>query len=435
MRALLDSSAVETELKRDSLVEFAARHLRHNFTVMTLDYANFSLLMSFVSVSTILPAFLERLGAPNMAIGAMPALQTVGYALPALLVANYAERLPRKLPFILWMGIPERLSTLLLAGVAFLLAARWPAAALVSALLAFAMLVFFGGAIMPAWTDMFAKVMPVSHRGRQLAASSAAGALFGVGGAALSGYFLRAYPFPHSYAYCFLAAFGAGCLSFLFLALTREPAAVGVKDNVPLRAYLRQLPAVLRRDHSFAWYLASKSIGVLGAMGYGFYTVFALRTLKAPEWQVGTFTLALLAGQTLASVGLGFVGDRYGHKRVLLAGSGCLLLANLVALAATHTTHIYVVFLLMSVSLAAGVVSDNNLALEFAPEAERPTYVALNMSLVAPLAFVSPLIGGLLADSVSYRAVFLVSALAGAISWAVLAAKVREPRHRSAFGV
>jgi MFS family permease len=57
------------------------------------------------------------------------------------------------------------------------------------------------------------------------------------------------------------------------------------------------------------------------------------------------------------------------------------------------------------------------------------------MSLVAPLAFVSPLIGGLLADSVSYRAVFLVSALAGAIGWAVLAAKVREPRHRSAFGV
>lgn len=412
----------------DDVAAFATQHRRHNFTVMVLDYSSFVLGMSFASTSTVLPAFVEKLGAPNVIIGAMPAILTVGYALPALLVANYAEKLPRKMPFILRMGVFERLSMLGIAFAALFLASRSPTAALALVLLSFLSLTCFGGAIQPAWMDMFGKVMPVHYRGRQLATSSAVGAAFGVAGSFLSGYFLAHLPFPRSYGFCFLAAFAAMLVSFVFLAATREPAAVSVKEHVPLRQYARLLPAILRRDRSFAWYMASKTLSALGAMSFGFYTVFALRTLGAPEWQVASFTLALLAGQTVSSLVLGWVADRVGHKRVLVAGALCVLAANLIALAATHVTHVYLVFLLMSVGQAAGVVSDMNLSMEFAPEVDRPTYVALSMTLVAPVAFLSPLIGGLLADQFSYRAVFLVAAVAGVLGVLMLAARVRDPR-------
>ncbi|MHB0878643.1 MAG: MFS transporter, partial [Anaerolineae bacterium] len=417
-------------LSLDPVAAFAAAHRRFNFTVMTLDYASFVLGMSFASTATVLPAFAERLGAPNIIIGAMPAIVTVGYAVPSLLVANYAERLPRKLPFILRMGVFERLSMLGIAGAAFLLAARGPTLALAVTLLAFVSLTFFGGAIMPAWMDMFGKVMPVQYRGRQLAASSTLGAAMGVLGTLLSGYFLGHMSFPRSYGFCFLSAFAAMTVSFVFLAATREPAATIVKERMPLRQYGRVLPAILRRDRSFAWYMATKAAGALGSMSFGFYTVFALRTLAAPEWQVARFTLVLLSGQTVSSVVLGYVADRVGHKRVILVGSVAVMAANLIALAAGSTSHVYFVFLLMSMGVAAGVVSDMNLSMEFAPEAERPTYVALSMTLVAPVAFLSPLVGGLLADTLSYRAVFLVAAVAAALGVLMLWLRVAEPRGR-----
>jgi MFS family permease len=285
---------------------------------------------------------------------------------------------------------------------------------------------------MPAWLDMFGKVIPLRYRGRQLATSSALGAAMGLAGAFASGYFLSAYAFPTSYGLCFLAGFVAMMLSWVFLASAREPAAAFRTEHRPLGAYLRRLPDILRGNPDFAWYLVSKCIGTLASMGYGFFTVFALRSLGAPEWQVARFTFVLLAGQTIASLALGYFGDRFGHKRVLVAGMSAASLASLAALLSQRPEHIYASFLLFSVSIASGTVSDLNLPVEFAAEGERPTYVALAAAPVAPVAVLAPLLGGLLADTVSYRAVFAVAALAGFIGAVTLATRVRDPRHHKA---
>ena len=281
---------------------------------------------------------------------------------------------------------------------------------------------------------MFGKVMPTRYRGRQFAISSASEAALAIGGALASGYFLARFPWPRGYAYCFISGFAAFIVSFCFTALTREPAAPRMKPLVPLTAYVRRLPAILRADRDFAWYLGSKCAGTLANMGLGFYTVFALRTLAAPEWQVGRFTLMLLAGQAVASLTMGYVADRVGHKRMMVAGAVGLLAANGLAFAATQVWHVYLVFLFASLNQAAMTVSDLNLALEYAPERERPTYIALAMSLVAPFAFVSPLIGGLLADAAGYRAVFVLAAVCAAVYAAALVLLVRDPRRRGVGG-
>lgn len=418
-------------LDAEATERYVERNVRHNFAMMALDYTAYALAMSFASTATILPAFVERLGAPNIIIGAMPAIATVGYAVPSLLVANYIERMPRKLPYILKLGAFERLAMLAFAGVALLLAGTQPGLALVASLLSFTAMTLFGGALMPAWMDVFGKLMPVQYRGRQLAVSSALGAAVGIGGALLSGHYFAVFAFPTSYGLCFLSGFGAFVISFVFLARYREPSVPTEKEHVDLRTYLRRMPGLFRSDRSYAWYLVGKCIGPLAAVGAGFYTVFALRSLAVPEWQVARFTLVLLVGQTAASLGLGYLADRRGHKAVLLVGGLAVLGASLLALTAAHVGQVYLVFLLAAVSTSAGLVSDMSLAMEFAPVADRPTYVGLSMTISAPFAFVSPLIGGLLADFISYRAVFLLAAIAGAAYVLVLATLVHDPRHRA----
>src|SRR3990172_398594 len=80
---------------------FARRHLRHNLVALGGDYALFLVGFSFASQSTILPAFAEHLRAPNIVIGAIPAVMTVGWYLPSLFAAGHTETLARRLPFVL----------------------------------------------------------------------------------------------------------------------------------------------------------------------------------------------------------------------------------------------------------------------------------------------------------------------------------------------
>jgi len=73
------------------------------------DYALFGVGLSFASQSTILPAFAAYLGAPNVVIGAIPAVMTLGWFLPSLFAAGHTETLARKLPFVLRYTLAERI--------------------------------------------------------------------------------------------------------------------------------------------------------------------------------------------------------------------------------------------------------------------------------------------------------------------------------------
>src|SRR3989475_7190108 len=83
--------------------------------------------LSFVSQATILPAFAAYLGAPNVVLGAIPAVMTLGWFLPSLFAAGHTEALGQKLPFVLRLTVWERAPFLVLALAAFVAAERTPA--------------------------------------------------------------------------------------------------------------------------------------------------------------------------------------------------------------------------------------------------------------------------------------------------------------------
>ena len=100
----------------------ARRDVRHNAVALGADFALFLVGLSFASQSTILPAFAAHLGAPNVVIGAIPAVMTLGWVLPSLFAAGHTESLARKLPFVMRYTLWERVPFLVLALVAFFVA-------------------------------------------------------------------------------------------------------------------------------------------------------------------------------------------------------------------------------------------------------------------------------------------------------------------------
>jgi len=404
-------------------------HLRHNLAALGADYGLFVVGLAFASQSTILPAFAAYLGAPNVVIGAIPAVMTLGWFMPSLFAAGHTETLERKLPFVVRHTVWERAPFVVLALAAFFLADRAPALTLGVMLLMLLVITGVGGVLMPAWMDVIARAIPMTLRGRFFGFANVAASAGGLAASVVTASILATVPAPASYGLCFVGASVCLALSFAALVVVREPASTSSAPAVPLREYLARIPSLLGRDPNLAWYLTARAFGVVGSIGGGFYTVYAFRAWDAPAAQAGVFTTLLFVGQMVGNAALGWLADRHGHRLVIILGLGATLAGNLMAIAAPTLGAFGVVFVMMGIQIAAMNVSNLNVMLEFAPApSEQPTYVGLGTTLVAPIAFGAPLAAGLLADAFGFLAVFLVAAVAVSVALALLIGRVRDPR-------
>ncbi len=406
------------------------RHLRRNILALGADFGLFLVALSFASYTTILPAFAVHLGAPNVVIGAIPAVMTAGWYLPALFVAGRTEALARKLPFVLRYTLWERLPVVVLALVAFFLAGPLPGLAQAVLLVMLLVMTGVGGLLMPAWMDVVGRSVPQALRGRFFAGASLLGSAGGLLGGAATTYILAAIAAPASYGVCFLASALFMALSYAALAATREPPTADPRAAVALGTYLARIPAILRGDRNLSWFLVARGFAAFGMMSAGFYAVYALRDLGVPEWRVGVFTTAFFVGQTGGNLVLGWLADRHGHRLVIIWGIAATVVANVVALGSPSPGLFALVFALSGVQYSAITVSWLNVLLEFAPSAaERPTYVGLGSTGLAPAAFAAPLVAGAMADALGFRSVFVAALVFGLIALALLLARVRDPRH------
>jgi MFS family permease len=423
------SSDATAGLARDETDAFARRQLRHNVGALGADYALFVVGLTFASQSTILPAFAEHLGASNVVIGAIPALMTLGWFLPSLFAAPYTATLARKLPFVLRWTVWERVPFLVLSLVAFFLAGGWPGLSLVLFLLCLLVITGVGGVLMPAWMDIVGRCVPTGMRGRFFALSNLTGTMGGFLGGLVTAWVLGAVAPPASYGVCFAAATVFVSVSYVALALVREPAAPVVPALPTLREQVAAVRDVLRADRNLTAFLAARVFAVIGSAASGFYTVEALRTRQAAEWQVGVFTTVLLVGQLVGNAVFGLLADRVGHRVVIMAGLAMSVAANVVALTAPSLEAFTLVFALVGVHSAAISVSNMTVLLEFAPTVgARPLYIGLGTTALAPVAFGAPLVAGAVVDRLGFAVVFAAAGLAGLVALVMMATRVRDPR-------
>lgn len=405
-------------------------NFRWNFSVNILDIAFYMFGVSLVSAETIMPLLVSHLTSSKIVIGLIPAIYSLGYFLPQLLTANFAEGLRRKKPFVMLLGsFGERGPYLLIGLVVWWLAKPAPTVALVAVFLLVATSAVSAGTATPAWYDLIAKVIPVRRRGVWFGVGSSLGALLGIAGAALLGRILTDWPFPRNFGLCFILAFVAMVISWIGLALNREPESPTVKPRTGLGHYLRQLPDVLRQDANYARFLVSQSVANLGGMAAGFFMVYGVERFAIKGTQVGTLTAMLVGSQAVMNILWGMLGDRRGHKAVLCGAALSMALAATITWMAASPVWLRATFALLGISMAGNLVSSLNIIVEFCAPEDRPTYIGLTNTLLAPTKTLAPLLGGWLATWAGYQGMFVVALLIATLGGALLALWVREPRH------
>lgn len=429
-------------------------HTKWNFTVLGADMAFFSLGLGISSAYTLMPLFVHHLTNDNVAVALIPAIRALGLFGPQLLVAPLVERRRHAMPFILTVTILERVPYLILA-LGTLWLAAWNPGLLLGLFFAMIFVALLGGGLTyPAWLDMIARAIPNAWLGRFMGFWGGLGSVMSIGGAAIAALLVRQLAWPLNFALCFLLTFGAVAISFVLLALGREPERVvrveswreqGQGDSTAaapwrmwlagLRQQVRELRELLRADGGLVRLIAANGLIGIATMAGALFTVAAVRSGGLSDADVGVETTVLFVAMTVGSFLWGTIGDRFGHRFVLVWGALCTMVATLFALGAHGFWAFTVIFTLLGLNLSAVNLASFTLITEYGPEERRPTYVALANVAYAPFAIGAPILGGAIADWRGYTPVFVISALAALAAAAAFQFWVPDPRSRKRSAV
>ncbi len=396
---------------RVKMSDFIKKNLKHNLIVNLFDGSFFGFGIGISSFTTVIPLFISTLTNSAILIGLIPAIHNMGWQLPQLFTAQQISRLPKFKPYVMLMTIQERAPFLGLAVIALLSPQIGITASLI---LTFIILIWQGmgaGMTANAWQNMVSRIIPADSLATFFGLQSAGANLLASGGAVIAGYLLERVSAPNGYAICFFATFILMAISYTFLSMAREPEKLEIPEVKSKADFWHDVAAIMKHDVSFRWFIISRNTFMIGMMAQAFYIIYAIKELNLDMEGAGLMTGLVFITQVAANPVLGWISDKWNSTSVFKAGAISICLASLIAWQATSSGWFYLVIVLSALASTAFWTIGMAKSLEFGTAEEKPTYVGLSNTLIAPSTILAPLLGGWLADFSSYNTTFLVSAI------------------------
>lgn len=404
------------------------KNLNYNLAANLLDGSLFGTALGFASFSTILPLFIASMTDSATLIGLVPAIHSAGWLFPQLFTASHVSRLRQYKRTVLMATIHERVPFLGFAIVALLLPFIGLNMGLALAMLLLIWQGLGGGVTANAWTSMISKIIPPETRGTFFGMQAGLANLFISGAAIGAGYLLDYLASPWDFAACFFLASIFFALSWIALALTREPE--DTEKVIPEKKshFWDDSKKILGKDLNFNWFLLARFVSQFATMGFSFYIIYALRRFHMDAITAGYLTATLTISQTVANIGMGWIGDRIGHRAMLILGAFAALFSAVFAWKAASILWFYPIFILAGLANVSIWTIGMAMTVDFGSESERPMYIGLSQTLTAPAAILAPIIGGWVVDTAGFIPTFTISITLSVAMIAILIFLVKDPR-------
>ena len=379
-----------------------------------------------VQAPTFLPAFLFELSGSDLIVGAARSLQGLGTVVSPVIGASLIGHRPRIVGATLVTSTLMRLQVLGMALAGFFLGTG----AAVAALLVFLTLLgFFQGMSQVVMHSLRARVIPVRRRGIVTGARNFLAGLTSAGVSYLAGAYLVGQDvLGNGYASVFLLAFVVGSLGLVGLAITREPASSALRPRESPLAALRGIGPLLRQDPAFARFFVARALGSCGRMAVPFYIVFAATRMDVTGAVLGLVTTVWMLTSSTTNLVWGALGDRFGHRVVLIANLALWTAANAYVPFVDSVAELVAFFVLLGIPSGGFNQAAQNMVLEFGRLRDIPLRVAASGTAVNLVAAAGPFAGGVIVALWSYPVLFAVTVALQVVALVITVAWTPEPR-------
>lgn len=401
--------------------------------------------LSFAQPETVLPSFIARITASDAVAGVLLSVQSLASVIVPLLSANYTEAKGRKKPFYMFFAAMRIVFALALAFLVLRFGGENTTYQVLGILMC--MIGFFGSqnCLGIPFMDIVAKTVVPERRGIFFGLRYFGGALAAIAGGAVAKYVFdrpEVFPFPQNYAYLFFAlAAGMLVTAVIFHGIV-EPVEEVDKPRIGLKEYMIMGFRTAKEDMVLARLLTTRALLSVAETSVPFYVATLQRNVPLVAASIGTLILCQTFGKVISGVVWGYVGDKFGNKKLIrsVAAVSALLQVLIVAAyivipisgRASGPVVLWVAFFVAG-WLQTGIWTGcNNLALEISPRAKRPTYMWLMTISGAPgMAF--PLIGGILRSALPLTVVALIPLMAALLGrW--VSGGLKDPRFAELTG-
>lgn len=394
---------------------------KRNFFFFLTDNILFMLAMSIIGPSTLIPDFIRQLTRSEVLIGLSSTLFEVGWTLPQLFIARLIVRFARKKWWFIGPNIPVRFVMLIFAGVTVLLGKDRPESILIAFLICYLIAAIGDGLVGVPWMDLVGTSLNNTWRARMFGFTAALTGLLMLGISPLIGYILGGVglAFPNNYALVFAFAGVLFVISIIPPMFIHElPGGKAVEKIAPFGEFFPALGRVLRDDRSFRNMLIAKLFTSLFLMAGPFYIGFATVQLGLSSTVAVPTLLAMQTiGALIGSVAISWLMARSSllYIRVALA-VGLLLPISALLASVLGPIPLYVGFLISGMALSNLWMGYQNFVIGHANADQRPTYAGLFNTISAVVALLAPIIGGTIAQNLSYTALFGVALVMGVLA-------------------
>ena len=410
-------------------------HYRRNFVLFLVDYVAFALAFAFVSVYSVMPAFVRELTDSEPVVGLIGTVHAAGWLLPQLGVAAAVAGRPRLKPIMLVASATGRSLFLVQALVIWGGLTRYPSPMLVVFFSCLALFTLLDGVATVIWFDLLARAIPLAGRGRLMGIGNILSGLFGIGAGVLVTRILESSSlvFPNNYALLFAIAGAIHIPAVIALSQLKEPEAEAetVADGEAkssIGKMLGHLKTVWSKDANFRRLMGVRWLLRTIDLSYGFYILHAIDVIGLPQGFTGWFVSAERTGGIVGSLGLAWLNEKFGPRAVIWAGSLAALASPLLAVI-LHFTGGALPMLYLIVPFFFGVTNSSwllglfNYLMEMAPDGQRPIYIGLSNTL-AGLLVPAPFLGGFILRYTSFPVLFVMSTV-GAASGLALSLRLK----------
>lgn len=405
---------------------------RRNFVFFLVDNILFSVALSIISSTTVIPDFVRRLTDSEILIGLSGSLFMIGFTLPQLFIARYVVRHARKKWWFVGPNIPVRFVILIFAGITVWLGAARLELVLLAFFICYSIAAFGDGLVGVPWADLAGTSLDNRWRARMFGLTSAVSGVLMLLVAPLIGSVLGnpELAFPNNYAILFAASGVVFAISIVPGLFFHElPGGKAVENPPSFGEFLPQLGRLLRDDLPFRAFIVLRVFTSLFLMAAPFYIGYATVELGLSS---DVAVPVLLAMQTLGTVGGALLYTWLGARSNLLyiklaLGSAILLPICAVLASVLGPLPLYIGFLVSGLAASGNLMSSYlNWIVGYASPEQRPIYVGLSNTVAAVISFIAPIIGGVIAQSFGYQPLFIASLVMALLALAVTVRYVRE---------
>ncbi|MEI6518906.1 MAG: MFS transporter [bacterium] len=334
--------------------------------------------LSFVNPNTILPGMISSLHGSSFLLSLAPSLSVIGFMLPPILMAHHISKQKKMMPMIRVSGVFQRLPYLLAAILLYIFLAS------TNAVLAIVILTPFisgmvGGITLTGWQTLVQETVPPNKRASCFAWRMTVSGLTGVLGGLLSGWLIGHYPGVIGYAILHFCCFVFMALSYWVFTGIKEPdnyVPEQVSEDPSPLATLREIPELLRKWPNFSRYMSSLNFSYGFLFITPFIAVYAKNFLQASDTIYANFTVFQMAGSLAGNFFSAYIGDKFGHKNLLVISRMLMMLLFAAFIFASNTTHFMILFAIFGFAQNTMAIGQSAMTISICPAGKRTLSLA-----------------------------------------------------------